>query len=193
MGVFSCEFPIKEEIKQTDAQAKRDAAEADISQQPDLVGFEPLPESISSEKRSSLRAFAERLQSSLLEKCPGLYHFYHPSDSEIPSIALCIRTMAKDVGIYATRACVFDLVDHVYMEPRPFYEDKDRHWGHDGECTPRKMKEKLADNKITTTENPISYLRLKYEEGFKSQVIQDKYQIAPQLMSATQQKLSPPK
>ncbi|HMR23979.1 MAG TPA: hypothetical protein PKC21_01365 [Oligoflexia bacterium] len=142
------------------------------------TGYEALPKSLSSPILNQRQHFAEFLQS-FHDECLTLIHLYHPSDVDIESVALCIKTEEKNVGIYQNKACVVAMIDHIYQKPMPYYSENNTHWGIQKACESDSMLKKINQKDTLTTVNPITYARMKVkDDGFNMQIIQDRLDVS---------------
>ncbi|MCI5072803.1 hypothetical protein MRY82_07690 [bacterium] len=150
-------------------------------------GYTALPKNLNPAVLEQRKLFVEFLQA-FQDQCLTLIHLYHPSDVDIESVALCIKTEEKNVGIYQNKACVVALIDHIYQRPMPYYSENNSHWGIQKACESNAMLNKINQPDTLTTVNPITYARMKLnDDGFSMHTIQDRLELA----QAIKTKISP--
>lgn len=163
---------------QREKHAQYEATVATPVYKPIGTAFEALPKNLSISILSQRQHFVEFLQS-FQDECLTLIHLYHPSDVNIESVAVCIKTEEKNVGVYQNKACVLAMIDHIYQKPMPYYSENSTHWGIQKACESDSLLKKINQKDTLSTVNPITYARMKLkDDGFNMQIVQDRLDLS---------------
>ncbi len=114
--------------------------------------------------------FSEKSLRSL--DCEFMVEVFHAEADKFPTYGFCLRNHTEVRGMYAAKACQGVLVEPETHTVSSFYATNS-HWGLEGDCDSKRLKDLFSSPKIETTNNPITATRRKRQEGFKVRLVLD--------------------
>lgn len=152
-------------------------------------GYEPLKKSLSHTVLKKVQAAEKDLLSSHSD-CALLGELYHPTDDTINPEGFCMYSHKIEQGIYEEHSCV-GVFEFPGVNLRTPYFRKDGHWGIPGKCEKREMEKRLIMPNTDKTNNPITFMRLKREQGMNLRILIDEFDMGALLIERTDPKLLP--